>query len=354
MGLETIEKALKEARQTDRWLRVLIAEINQVKVNDLVEVDKEVVKAAIMDIRALHEEVADEAPADDEELDELEEAVYEELESKEEEESEEEPSEEEPEEEPEEEEEVKETALVVFDLETTGVSTETDRIVQFAAIKLDKNLEEVGRLELMMNPGVLIPKGASDVHGITNKMVRQLHGFPTFAPQIVNFLGDYALCGHNVLRYDIPLLQAELKRHNFDEINMDGRSVIDTLGLSRRYKKKAPHTLIASLSHFCGRTHIDAHDALGDVLATADILEAMMTKKELTLEDVIAITTAECEDVEFLIKNENVWKFGRGKYKGTRLATIAKSNPGYLRWILDNDFPPKVRTLVQNALDRAQ
>lgn len=69
--------------------------------------------------------------------------------------------------------------LIIFDNETTGTDIVLDKIVQFAAIKVNpETWEEIGEAKnVLMNPGIPIPKGASDIHGITDEMVK---GRPLF------------------------------------------------------------------------------------------------------------------------------------------------------------------------------
>ena len=58
--------------------------------------------------------------------------------------------------------------LVIFDLETTGVSVTHDRIVEICLLKVYPDLREELRT-YRINPGMPIPAGATAVHGITNE-----------------------------------------------------------------------------------------------------------------------------------------------------------------------------------------
>ena len=62
--------------------------------------------------------------------------------------------------------------LLFFDLETTGLDTEKDRIVQLSAITFEKNMQCVVTIDLIFNPEIPINKEASDVHGFTNEKVK--------------------------------------------------------------------------------------------------------------------------------------------------------------------------------------
>ena len=67
--------------------------------------------------------------------------------------------------------------LVAFDLETTGVDADKDRIVEFCFIELNEALEEQGRWSRLVNPGIKIPQETIDIHGITDDMVAEEPGF---------------------------------------------------------------------------------------------------------------------------------------------------------------------------------
>ena len=67
--------------------------------------------------------------------------------------------------------------LVVFDIESTGVNARQDRIIELAAIRVDPDGTETSKCWLL-NPGVPIPKETTEIHGITDEIVRNC---PTFA-----------------------------------------------------------------------------------------------------------------------------------------------------------------------------
>jgi len=100
--------------------------------------------------------------------------------------------------------------ICAFDLETTGLDLEKDRICQIAAVKF-KGGEVVYRASALVNPGIPLEEEASAHNGITDAM---LAGKPTLeevAPRFLAFLeGADVLCGHNVYGYDIPMLDKEL------------------------------------------------------------------------------------------------------------------------------------------------
>jgi DNA polymerase III epsilon subunit-like protein len=159
--------------------------------------------------------------------------------------------------------------VVSLDLESTGLSTFRDRIVEFALIKqkADGSRE---RLSSLVNPTIPIPVFVQGIHGITDEMVRDCKTFRELAPQFLEFLGTTStLCGHNLIRFDLPLLQAELARAGFKPIDLSKRSVVDSLVI---FRKMEPHTLAKAVEFYVPHKKlINAHRAEADAEAALDV-----------------------------------------------------------------------------------
>ena len=158
--------------------------------------------------------------------------------------------------------------LAFIDLETTGLSTQEDRIVQMAVLKLSPGGECTSRSTLV-DPGGPIPPAATAVHGITDEQVAGQPRFAALAPQLATSLEHCDFAGFNVARFDLPLLLAEFRRAGC-EFSLEGREVIDAQAI---FHQRAPRTLEAALGFYCGRELTGAHDALADVEAALKVLE---------------------------------------------------------------------------------
>ena len=104
----------------------------------------------------------------------------------------------------------------VLDVETTGLDPQKDRIVEVAAIRVDfrKSGEDQVRCPTFVsrfNPGVPIPKRASDVNGITNEAVADAGRFADEAQALRDFIGSVPVIGHNI-SFDKKFLSSEFKR----------------------------------------------------------------------------------------------------------------------------------------------
>lgn len=166
--------------------------------------------------------------------------------------------------------------LACFDLETTGVDVENDRIVTATLVRINGRQTETRNW--LVNPGVEIPQGAIDVHGVTNEKARAEGMHPSAAcAQILAELDECWTGGRPVVIYnavfDLTLLDRELRRH-CNGVNLDGiiGTVIDPFVIDKELDKyrKGSRTLTACAAHYEVRLE-DAHTSEGDALAAARV-----------------------------------------------------------------------------------
>jgi len=93
--------------------------------------------------------------------------------------------------------------LVVFDLETTGIQIQRDRIVEISMLKAFPNGDEELRT-YRVNPGIPIPKEASAIHGIYDIDVQDKPSFKELAKEIEHFLHLCDFGGFNSNKFDFP------------------------------------------------------------------------------------------------------------------------------------------------------
>ena len=100
--------------------------------------------------------------------------------------------------------------FTVFDVETTGLSPRNDRMVELAALRIDRDGEETV-FHTLIHPGRLIPACASRVHHITDEMVADAPHFPQIGHSFLKFISGSTLVAHNA-RFDLGFLQESLNR----------------------------------------------------------------------------------------------------------------------------------------------
>src|SRR6187401_2215148 len=101
--------------------------------------------------------------------------------------------------------------IAFIDLETTGVNLSTDRIIEIAIIKLLPDGSRQVKRKLI-NPQIPIPKSSTDIHGITDEMVKDAPTFKQAGNEIKQYLESWDLGGYNSNRFDIPILMEEFLR----------------------------------------------------------------------------------------------------------------------------------------------
>lgn len=239
--------------------------------------------------------------------------------------------------------------IVFFDLETTGVDTMKDRIVQIATVKLFPDGTRENK-EYLINPTIPIPEGASEVHGITDEMVKDKPVFDHYAKNLNKYLEGCDLGGYNSNQFDVPLLIEEFRRSGI-EFDTDNRSYVDVMQIERKLN---PNTLEAVYKRYMGKEIENAHDASADTFATvdvvlkqienidveegADLAEALDTFAQGD-EKRVDIAGKLCE-----IDGEICWTFG--KHKGEPV----KNTSSYAAWFLRQSVPKQTADIIRNTL----
>jgi DNA polymerase-3 subunit epsilon len=235
-------------------------------------------------------------------------------------------------------------SLIVFDLETTGVNTKTDRIVQICIM-----VDGVCKTRLV-NPGITIPKEASDVHGITDEMVKDAPTFKQIAKSLFEVISGRDLCGFNSNHFDVPLLINEFARCGYD-LDVSGVKLID---VSNIYRRLNPRSLEAAYKQYTGAELDGAHNAENDVKATWLLLEKIkeVHKEELHEKDLALYSNYDKKIVDLQGKFEETEKgivFTFGKHKGE----LASSHPSFLRWMIEKgDFENDTIKIAKQILNK--
>ncbi|MCH4824769.1 MAG: 3'-5' exonuclease [Planococcus sp. (in: firmicutes)] len=154
---------------------------------------------------------------------------------------------------------------VVLDFETTGLRPGNDKIIQIGAVKY-MNHEREETMYLMVNPQCPISNTITRITGITNKDVENAPVIEEIAHDLITFIGDLPIIAHNA-PFDMGFLYA------LEDITpIPEYTVIDTVKLARKAITQTPNHKLTTLTAFLKLEH-DAHDALGDCLATAAIYQ---------------------------------------------------------------------------------
>lgn len=242
--------------------------------------------------------------------------------------------------------------LAVIDLETTGTNLGLDRIVEIAIVKiLPDGTRNVKRK--LINPEIPIPTGASDVHGITDDMVKDAPTFKQVAQELKQVLDGCDLGGYNSNRFDVPLLMEEFLRAQVD-FDMRNRKLLDVQNI---FHKMEPRTLGAAYKFYCNKTLDGAHSAEVDASATFEILVAQLEHYPVLGNNVESILKTIGEDVivdfarRFVMEN-GIEVFNFGKFKGRPVTDVLKSEPQYYDWMMKGDFPQHTKQKLTEIYTR--
>jgi DNA polymerase III subunit epsilon len=169
--------------------------------------------------------------------------------------------------------------VIIFDLETTGLTPGEDRIVEIAYEKILPS-GEIQASVARINPGMPIPEDSRRIHGISDEEVKDSPSFAKLAYELWSVFDGADVGGFNVLGFDLPFLRGEFSTvgKSFD---FSQKRVLDAKILYHKIVPRdnfAPRNLSAAYKLYCGKTHNTAHTGAGDVRVTVEILEQILKR----------------------------------------------------------------------------
>ena len=241
--------------------------------------------------------------------------------------------------------------LAIFDLETTGINIQKDRIVEISVVKALVNGEIVIKTH-RVNPEMQIPVESSMIHGIYDEDIKDCPTFKNFAKSLAQFLEGCDLGGFNSNKFDVPMLVEEFLRVGL-EFDVKNRKLIDA---QRIFHLMEPRNLGAAYKFYCHKNLENAHSAEADTIATFEVLCAQIehyggVKRkndkgedyepiQNDMEVLHKLTSSKIVDfanrMALNAKGEEVFNFG--KHNGKRVEDILKQEPSYYDWIMKGDF----------------
>ena len=228
---------------------------------------------------------------------------------------------------------------MVFDLETTGMSVNIDRIVEFSYIKvMPDGTENIKTLRF--NPGIPIPHEVSLIHGIYDDDVKDAPLFKQKAKELAEEFKGCDFAGFNSNKFDFPLLVEEFLRAGV-EFDVENRKFVDA---QRIFHMMEQRTLTAAYKFYCNKELVNAHSAEADTIATLEVLKAQIERYENLENDVDFLHnfTKQDKNVDLagrmVYNNDGVPVFNFGKHKGKPVQEVFKTDFGYYDWMMNGDF----------------
>lgn len=166
--------------------------------------------------------------------------------------------------------------VVVFDVESTGINIIEDEIVQIAGIKINNKGEVIESFQRFLIP----KKSVGDsylVHGFSDQFLKENgENKKVVLKNFLQFIKDTVIVGHNVT-FDISILNSELERLSLEKASF--KTYYDTLDIARRFYPSLTNHKLETLSKLFNTETKSSHDAMDDILATKDVLMAMLKEK---------------------------------------------------------------------------
>lgn len=257
--------------------------------------------------------------------------------------------------------------LIIFDIEATGLDLVRDRIIQLSYIRVQPDGTE-SRGSHLINPQKPIPQEVSALVGISDDDVKDCPTFKALAPQLAAVFAGCDLAGYNSNHFDVPLLAEEFLRAGV-AVDIAAARLIDVQTIFHKMERR---NLAAAYKFYCGREMADdftAHHADDDAEATYRVLMGQLDRYSPQTEpdperqlkndmDFLAAFSRQNDFVDFAGrivwadakdakgqpitgadgKPQRVETFNFGKHRGQPVAQVLRTDPGFISWMLANDF----------------
>lgn len=216
--------------------------------------------------------------------------------------------------------------IIAIDLETTGLSPLVDKIIEIGAIKITPTESEI--FETLINPEIEIPPHTTDIHGITNDMVKEAPKISEVLVKLKNFIGDLPIVAHNA-KFDLGFIVQNLQKNN---IQLSHSKVYCSVKLSRTTHPHFENHKLKTLVEEHKIPLVNHHRAVDDAYASLRVfIESLKIIKQEYLDktsmlfslnefhlDAIDSMPSHLKDLEELVQEAAVVeiKYNGGTMKG--------------------------------------
>ncbi|WP_105992399.1 PolC-type DNA polymerase III, partial [Staphylococcus agnetis] len=198
--------------------------------------------------------------------------------------------------------ELKDATYVVFDVETTGLSNQYDKIIELAAVKV-KNGEIIDKFERFSNPHEKLTETIKNLTHITDDMLKDAPEIEEVLTEFKTWVGDAIFVAHNA-SFDMGFIDTGYERLGFGPST---NGVIDTLELSRTINTSYGKHGLNFLAKKYGVELTQHHRAIYDTEATAYIFIKMLAQlKEKNVHN--------HKDINQCLSNEDAYKRARPQH----------------------------------------
>jgi DNA polymerase-3 subunit epsilon len=224
--------------------------------------------------------------------------------------------------------------FVCLDCETTGLETDSDRIIEIALVlfNFDGPIES---FETLIDPQMPIPEASTAIHHITDQMVKGKPKIQEILPKIITFIGRHIIVGHGITN-DITFICQAAKQHNVP-CKLASHPFLDTLRMARLYGESPINSLEKLRQHF-NIAEEGAHRAMNDVIVNIEVFKYLARNFKTT------------EQIVNRLKSPIQLKaMPLGKHKGRPFSEIPVE---YLRWAVNQNFDQDLMFSLKTELKK--
>lgn len=242
--------------------------------------------------------------------------------------------------------------LLFFDIESTGLNTATDSIVELSFVKVFPDGEErvktwrIKPWDYELQRQRPMDPQASEVNGIKDEDLRDCPTFYDYCDEILEWLRGCDLAGFNSAKFDLPMLSEEIERVRATgkavDIDLHAPLMVDVQSI---FHAMEPRNLRAAYRFYCGGEDFEnAHSAEADAMATYKVLQAQLDRYPQNLKNDVRQLAAFAakKNVDFagrlVYRSDGEAVVNFGKHKGKTAREVFATDPSYFSWISGGSF----------------
>lgn len=244
--------------------------------------------------------------------------------------------------------------LVVFDIETTGLDKfGQDRIIQFAALKIDRDAATpriIDTINEYIKPDInyTMSIAAYLKHHIHPDMLVDKPLFKDVAQKIYDFMDGCDIMTYNGANFDLPFLHTEFKRAGIEWHPTE----LTHYDIYQEENARHSNKLTDAFERYCGATMeekgLSAHDAFSDIKACYAVYRHQMETAEVKPTTML---TDDNQLMEVEYNGEKKLAFNFGKYREVPLDILLVVDRQYLQWVLGTNMCNQTKKIISDLLN---